>query len=193
MLECIQAGRVEASCRKRQRKCCFTGYIRRGPTRQAAPTEQAGCLQPCVPPLHAPQCPYRERSSRLPNFDAAEGHFWSVYLGNKSFLIPWQRGCLQSPRSNRAVFIEFLCAEYIHAWDFNSFVTVKHLVFYPRHRDGNYSIFVQILVCLDQDWAKIKYVGLRRFPGQIKWGGGKSLLPSGLFCDKVCHKISDME
>lgn len=78
-----------------------------------------------------------ERSPHLLNLDAAaEGHIWSVYLGNKRFLIPWQWGCLQNPHSKRAVFIEFLCTEYMHAWDFNSFITKKHLVIFLPEVSG---------------------------------------------------------
>lgn len=103
---------------------------------QAGSPHGAGRLPAALCPPCAPCRPHGVRSPHLPNLDAAEGHIWSVYLGNKSFLIPWQRGCLQSPRSNRAVFIEFLCTEYIHAWDFNSFVTVKHLVVFSSEASG---------------------------------------------------------
>lgn len=175
-----------------QWECHFTGSVTRACSRLTVPwSRQVACspMSPC-----ALGHPNGDRSPHLPNPDAAERHIWSVYSGNKKFLIPWQRDCLQNPHSNRAVFIEFLCTECTHAWDFNSFITEKHLVlFLSEVLDENYYIFVWILVCLDQDLAKFKYVGLQRFPRQRDLGGGKSLLPSGLFCEKVCHKISDME
>lgn len=131
MLEGIQAGRVEASHLQGSENAISPEGL------APVPLERGGCLacSPVCPP-HAPHCPHGERSSHLLNLDAAEGHIWSVYLGNKRFLIPWQQSCLQSPRSNRAVFIEFLRAEYIHAWDFNSFVTVRRLVVFLSETSG---------------------------------------------------------
>lgn len=129
MLECIQTRRVEASQLKGNKNAAsLGGSDRLTPGRQVS--------RSLVSPPPAPCHPHGERSPHLPNHDVAEGHIWSVYLGNKRFLIPWQQGCLQSPCSNRAVFIEFLCAEYIHAWDFNSFITVKHLVVFPSEISG---------------------------------------------------------
>lgn len=118
MLECIQVSRVGLS----SKNGVSQGGSDRLTTGRLSLWSSPTSLPCILPSLHG------ERSPRLPNLDAAEGHIWSVYLGNKRFLIPWQQGCLQSPCSNRAVFIEFLCTEYTHAWDFNSFVTVKHLV-----------------------------------------------------------------
>lgn len=117
-----------------QWECRFTGWIRQACSRQTVPWRRQAACSPASPCALGHPC--GERSPHLPNLAAAEGHIWSVYLGNKRFLIPWQRGCLQSPHSNRAVFIEFLCTEYIHAWDFSSFITEKHLVIFLSEVSG---------------------------------------------------------
>lgn len=122
----------------------------------------------CFPsPKRAPQSQHEEERPCLQPRCRRKAQL-SMHLGNKSFLIPWQQGCLQSPCSNRAMFIKFLCTDSIHAWYFNSFETVKHSVMFlsGASKMGITKMFVQLLDCVDQDWAKIKYVGLQRFPRQ---------------------------
>lgn len=103
-------------------ECRSLGQAGPAPTR---PSPQR--LQPHIPPW-TPQSLWEDKSPPAPPW--CSRRVWRVHLGNKSFLIPWQRGSLQSPHSNRAVFIEFLSTDYIHAWAFNSFITVKHSVMF---------------------------------------------------------------